>query len=116
MKRTSNKEKEVRNGEMMWVKEGGGSSILIINGVKRMIKSGQKFAACPDEIPEAFRDVIVPLDGMKVEPPTLEAVKSEYSLQHKSGGWYDVVDHSGKVVSENSLRKEDALALIEKLK
>lgn len=117
MKRTNKEEKgKARKGEIMWVKEGGGSAILIIQGVKRMIKPGQKFAAIPVEVPEAFRDTIVPLDGVKVEESTLEAVKSEYAIQHKSGGWYDVVDHSGKIVSENSLRKEDALAFIDKLK
>ena len=51
-----------RKGEIRWRKEGGGSFRTKINGKDRIIKPGETFRALPEEIPLAFRDVVVPLD------------------------------------------------------
>lgn len=76
----------------------------------RIIKPNQKFKAYPDEIPEAFKDTLIVLNKDELEiaenPP--EDPKLEYFLKDKGGGWYDVVNSSGKVQNEKSLRKEEA--------
>ena len=103
-------------GILKWRKQGGGSFRM---GSGRIIKPGQTFTARLDEIPEAFRDVVIPLDqfafdkASKVEVGDLTA--SKYFVQHISSGWYAVVDSDGKSQSEKKLRKDDAEALLQSL-
>jgi len=40
-----------------------------INGKMDIIKPQQKFDAYPSEVPEAFRDIIKPVEDLPVEPP-----------------------------------------------
>lgn len=90
-------------------KVGGGSLRL----AKRLIKPNEIFYAYPSEIPKAFRDTVVPLDG---EPPQVDpaeaplpapAAKSTYTIQPrgKSKTWFDIVDSQGKVVNEKALSR-----------
>ena len=105
--------KKVNPGVIRWVKQGGGS--LRLNG--RIIKPGQRFNARLDEIPEAFRDVCVPLDKLPVEPEdNLAAVPAEYKLKQRGAtNWYDVVNSKGKVLNEKAMHRTDALELIKVL-
>ena len=97
-----------------WKKIGGGS--LKLGG--RLIKPEQIFKANPDEIPEAFRDVIIPLDEIKEKQLSEEAIPdgkiAEYTLQPRANSklWFDVVDSQGKVLNEKALKKEVAEKLI----
>jgi len=94
-----------------WKKIGGGSARLTIDGVKRLIPPGQIFRASPRNIPESFRDVIIPLDSfVKVEEHVIESVKTIYNVvpRGKSKSLFDVVDKQGKKMNESVLSKETA--------
>jgi hypothetical protein len=117
MERTKKNEPE----KIRWRKTGGGSLRIRLDGKDRIIKPGQKFSARVEDIPEAFRDTVLPLDegeykevvgkSEKVEG----AVKPEYFAQHRGGGWYNIVDANGKKVNEGALKREEAEAMIAKL-
>ena len=49
----------MEGGRIRWKKIGGGSLRFLPN---RIIKPGQIFEAYPEEIPKAFRDIVVPVD------------------------------------------------------
>jgi len=105
--------------KIRWKKLGGGSLRLLIDGKRRIIKPNEKFMATPDEVPQAFRDVVVPLDTIPGTPPTpviTMGVQTVYVAKPrgKSGDW-DVVDPNGKVLNEKALKKEIAVKLIEDL-
>lgn len=115
MERTKvNKDDKIR-----WRKTGGGSFRM---GSGKIIKPGQVFTARLDEIPVAFRDVIMPLDDKEIITETNAAVdvpkapELEYTVRHKGGAWYDVVNKDGKVLNDKSLRKEAAEELVASLK
>ncbi len=77
-------------------------------------KRGDEFMATPSQVPEAFRDVVVPVGGKIAlfEPEPVDTV-TIFEAVHRSGGWYDVVDKAtDKVISEQALRKEDAEAMV----
>lgn len=94
--------------KIRWRKTGGGS-FRMKGG--RIIKPGQIFEATLDEIPEAFRDIIIPLDELPQETPLISSVK--YEIKMKTGGWFNVVESvSGKAMNEKGLRKEDAEKLL----
>lgn len=108
-------------GVVLWVKTGGGSFVADINGRRRTIKPGQQFSARLEDIPEAFRDTVVPVDGaeLKVAEAEVEPVdvaKLEYTISPRGGNWFDVLDSNGKQVNEKSLRKDAAEELISSLK
>ena len=113
------RDKKVKDGELRWRKLGGGASYLKINGKVKIIKPGQVFSAKPEDIPEAFRDIIRP-----VEPGALQEVQNKdtkkkkpatYKLVHKGSGKYIVEDADGKQMNEGTLAKEDAQELIDTL-
>ena len=96
-------------------KTGGGS--LRLGG--KIYKPNQTFMAYPYEIPDAFKDVIVPVDPNAVareEEKKFLGKTHEYTLKARSsGGYYDVVDSNGKVKNEKALRHAAALDLIRSL-
>jgi len=56
-------DEEKKEERVRWRKIGGGSHVLRRrDGQKKRIKKNEIFKAYPDEIPEAFRDVIVPVN------------------------------------------------------
>lgn len=92
--------------QVLYQKIGGGSLHL----PNRIIKPNQKFRAYPEEIPTAFKDLVVVVNKDEAEAAERveEDPKLEYFLKDKGGGWYDIVNSSGKVQNEKSLRKEEA--------
>jgi hypothetical protein len=114
MKRVDNNQDKIQ-----WKKTGGGSFRAVLDGRRRIIKPGEVFRARIEEIPLAFRDVIIPLDPQvlkKAEEP-IPVEQSNYTIVTRSPGWFNVVRESdGKVMNENALRKEDAETLIESLR
>jgi hypothetical protein len=85
-----------------------------------IIKPGQRFRAYPHEIPEAFRDLVEPLDAEAVikieEKIALDEAEVEelYEIRPAKGvGWFDVVNiASEKPINTKSLRKPDAEELL----
>ena len=105
-------------GKPRWRKLGGGSFRLN----NRVIKPNQVFRASPEDIPEAFRDVVVCLDDLPADElehaieQTAEAFSGGYQIRARGvGGWCDIVDAQGKIVNEQALRREDAENLLREL-
>jgi len=104
-------------GQRSWRKVGGGSFYL----KGRIIKPNQVFTAELAEIPEGFRDVVIPVDGKpvtldKVEDiPDVPVTELVFTIRDKGGNWYEVLDSNGKVMNEKSLRKAQADELIKEL-
>lgn len=106
---------DAEDREIWWRKTGGGTHRLKREGKPlKIIKSNQKFKARPSEIPESFRDIIIPLEDLPEEKP-LPITPPGYTPKYKGSGWYDVVDGDGKVMNEKSLRKDEMEKLIESL-
>lgn len=106
------------SGAIRWRKIGGGSLRLTIDGKKRIIKPNEKFKAATHEVPQAFRDVIVPLEDIPGSPPApiVKGIETVYTAKPRGkGGWYDVVDKNGKVLNEKALKKEVAEKLLQDL-
>ena len=99
-----------KNTQPRWKKTGGGQAR--ING--RTIKSGETFRAHPSQIPQAFRDIIIPVDNIE-EQQAPEPV-SAFTVKSRGGGWFDVVNQeTGQPVNDNALREEDAKELADKM-
>ncbi len=112
------KEKKIK-----WRKNGGGTFRLKpqVGSPKsrgRKIKAYETFDAYPSEIPKAFRDNIVPLETLPDAPEEapVDVAEPDYKLKRRSGGFYHVLDSNDKVLTEDALRKDEALAFIERLK
>jgi hypothetical protein len=102
--------------KIKWKRIGGGSHRLP-NGT--LVESGVPFDATPEEIPKAFRDVIVPVNPEELqallEPPDIDPAPSLYSLKSRGPKAWDVVDGQGKVINEKPLTKAGAEELIKSL-
>jgi len=110
MERTNNPEA----GKKQFKKTGGGS----LRYGNRIKKPGQTFWAYPEDIPEVFRDTVIPVgQGSEQQEEPLKVSTTEYSLSPRpTGGWFDVLDGNGKKVNEKALKRVDALKLIDMLK
>ena len=91
-----------------WKKTGGGSFRL----PNRIIKPNQVFKAYEEEIPESFRDVVIPLDDVVEQVSEKEDASTpqvtDFKVVHRAGKWYDIESASGKKLNEKALSKEDA--------
>jgi len=120
MERTKNTEAKLR-----WQKVGGGS--LRIG--RKIIKPGERFVASIDEIPAAFRDLVMPLDKIVEDNPETSkppvVAKTEYSIavtdapegtpKTSTTKYYNVVDGKGKVLNEIPLTETKAKKLVNDL-
>lgn len=94
-----------------WKKIGGGSFILN----NRFIKPGQIFSASLEEIPAAFRDVIVPMEDLPADR-LLSATSLNYKMEEIEGeGTFNIVDIHGKVLNEAPLEYEEATNFLKAL-
>jgi hypothetical protein len=108
MKRTkTNKDK------IWWIKKGGGSFRM----KSRVIKPNQKFQAFPHEIPQGFRDNVIPLEKYEEVEETFKAPPLAYTAKKREkSNWYDVFDGQGKKVNEKALSsRQKALDFIKSL-
>ncbi len=103
--------------QLKWKKIGGGTFRLARG---KIIKPNQIFSASKDEIPNAFKDSVILLDK-NIQIDDAKIIKEEsndvekYKLHSKGGGWYDILNATGKVINEKNLRKDDAEALLKNL-
>jgi len=117
VKRVSRVKKDENDtGEISYRKLGGGSFIFR----NQYIKPNQVFKARPEEIPIAFKDVVVPVnkdEAVEIEEETVkkEVVKTDYSLKHKEDGLYEIVDGNGKVISEKPMKEDEAKEVLKTL-
>lgn len=96
-----------------WRKNGGG----IFNCKNHIIKPGQEFMAVIDDIPKAFRDLIVPVDGVPVTEQVEEVPQQIlYMLRQRgqSEEW-DIVNTFEKQINESPLTKIEAENLLKAL-
>jgi len=104
----------VPDNRFRWRNDGGGR-LRLRDG--RKIMPGEVFLAYPHEVSDGFRDVIKCLDKevpKLVEPPE-NLVKAAYTIKHRGGGLYNILDHGGKIVNESSMKKDEALEYIKAL-
>ena len=114
--------KGVGTKPIQWKKSGGGSFVAQINGKAVIIKPGQTFYAKAEEIPTSFRDMVTPVDPTQLgvvqaeEKAEIEEINApKYELQHRGGGWWNVVSEDGKLFNEKALKREDAQELLDSL-
>ena len=99
--------------KIRWLNKGGpfrSPSGTIIN-------HGKTFFAEPFEIPESFRDVIVPVDPI-VDASVVEAVLPGYTtvLVDADANTFNILDGRGKIVNESPLSAEDAEAFLARMR
>jgi hypothetical protein len=95
-----------------WKKIGNGSFILN----NRYIKPGQTFMATVEEIPKAFRDVVVPVEGLPEDPLLNVKKSSNYSIVEIEGtNTWNIVDGQGKVLNEKPMVRIEAEKLLKAL-
>ena len=87
-----------------WKKVGNGS--FLFNN--RYIKPGQVFTATVEEIPTAFRDVIVPVDKLPDDPFKKPKKVVNYSLSQTEDGKWNIVDKLGKVFNDSPMELNEA--------
>ena len=86
-------------------KKVGNSSFLFNN---RYIKPGQVFTATVEEIPTAFRDLIVPVDALPEDPFKKPKKVVNYSLSQTEDGKWNIVDKLGKVFNDSPMELNEA--------
>ena len=94
---------------MKFRKKHGGT--LVLPG-GRTIHPGEVFEAELSEV-RAVMQSLEPLEELPVDVP--EPIVSQYTVQRRCIGWYDVIDRYGKAVNEVALRKTEAEELIKTL-
>ena len=101
-----------QKGAVRWIKSGGGS-LSLRDG--REITAGE-FTAHPDDIPQAFRDVVKPASGKEPEPPVPKLpppISTTYSIKTAGlPGKFNVVDGQGKAINEKGLTAAEAKTLL----
>ena len=121
MERTNNPASE----QPIRFKKVGGGSLRLFG---RIIKPGQEFKALPSEIPQAFRDVVIPLETIPAEKP-VEVIQTaekpvyklkprdvEDSAESDAEDLYDVVNvKTNKALNDKGLDKKTAEKLIKDL-
>ena len=107
----------VSDGRIWYVKKGGGSLQMF----GKIIKPNERFKAFPRDIPENFKDIIVPLEKYdeaqekSIKQPA-KLVNPIYKSKLREGtDLYDVVDSKGKVLNDKALPKDVADKLISDL-
>ena len=117
MERTKKAAEPLNDGRIRYKKIGGGS----LRWNRKIIKPGEIFLANPKDIPDGFKDVIIPMDAIPTSETPVEDVKgtqSQYTMvpRGKSKSLFDIVDSQGKRVNgEKALSKEVATKLIKDL-
>lgn len=95
-----------------WKKIGNGSFILN----NRYIKPGQTFMATVNEIPVAFRDLIVPVEGLPEDQFLTVKKSSNYKIVEIEGtNTWNIVDSQGKVLNEKPMVRIEAEKLLNAL-
>jgi hypothetical protein len=103
---------EYKEPTYRWKKVGGGA--LHFKG--HIIKPGQILIAKESEIPQAFKNSLLLMDKATGHPmEKVEKVKTNYKLEHRGSGWYDVVDDNGKPINEKAMKQSEAEQLLNNL-
>jgi hypothetical protein len=111
------------DGRINYKKVGGGA----LRWGNRLIKPGQIIRLKPEEVPENFKDLLIPTEAIREKSaPPIPVAKTEYTLKPrgKSKSLWDVVTKVGvdadgkdvfKAINEKALSKELGEQLISDL-
>jgi hypothetical protein len=103
----------IHDGQVWWKNNGGTFRM----GKNRIIKPGEKFLAHPDQISQAFRDVIVPIQRNLEDQVPVKVNIPKYEIQpNEEEGFFDIVNEEGKILNEKPLEETVAKQLLEDLK
>lgn len=102
-----------------WRKIGGGS----LRWGGKIIKPNQVFRAWPEEIPDSFKDTLIPVDGQATDKKETEnrkiaeteTVDRTYYKKHIGGGKYHVYNDADKQITEELVTKDKADEMLEAL-
>lgn len=121
--------------KIKWVKKGGGTAYLNIDGKEKIVTQGQTFMALPSEIPAGALDLFEEAPSRaavkeakadaKAKTPAPEPAKEpepkgdapEFEITpDETPGWYNIINMaSGKKMNETKLRAEEAQAKLKEL-
>lgn len=108
-----------KKGEVLWKKTRGTLRLVRDGTPTEPITSGMTIWAKPEEIPETFRDTVVPVDALELSNvlnPPLEYVDPTYSIVPRgTPGRFDIVDSRGKAINEKALTEAEAKKRLEAL-
>jgi len=107
------KVKAEKPGAIRWINKGG----TFCTRNRQVVKHGETFSARVEDIPMAFRDVIKPVDptALPVEV-RIEPVPLVFRLRAREGtAFFDIVDGTGKRISEKDLTEQEAKDVLDKL-
>jgi hypothetical protein len=93
-----------------WINKGG--KFRMRDGT--VILPGKTFMAAPSDVPEAFRDVLKPVDVIPKEAE-FEVAPNIYTSQAREDGAFDILDSRGKVVNDKPLNEVDAKEVLDRL-
>jgi hypothetical protein len=103
----------IHDGQVWWKNNGGTFRM----GKNRIIKPGEKFLAHPDQVSQAFRDVIVPIQRNLEDHTPVKVNIPKYEIQpNEEEGFFDIVNEEGKILNEKPLEESVAKQLLEDLK
>jgi hypothetical protein len=105
-------------GKIRWKNLSGKTQRNILPG--RILKPGEQFTAYPDQIPKAFRDVIIalePIEDMNDRPVIPANIsRMTYSLKPaEKEGFFDIYNGKDKKMNEIPLEESTAKQLIKDL-
>lgn len=91
-----------------------GSGVFRMNG--RIIKPNEEFYAHFDQIPKAFRNVIICLDEKELIAIQSGAIglkrdKAKFEIKQVLPNQWNVINSTGKVMNETPLTEEEAIKL-----
>ncbi len=82
-----------------------------------IIKPGQTFLAYVDEIPQPFRDILIPMEEIVETPEPTKIAAIKYSLipTENNPELFNILDSEGKVMNEKPLKESIAKRLLQDL-
>ena len=104
----------VKSAEVKWVNNGG--AFYTKSGAR--VDPGATFFAKPDDVPQAFRDVIKPVDpgAVEIEEKPKKSVPIDFRMKRRGGTqFYDIVDGDGKRINEKDLAEQEAKTVLSML-
>lgn len=112
------RKRKVSKDSPLWKKNGGGCFRLKDGTI---IKPQETFHAKEEEIPEAFRDIIVKVEPVKKKQTKAKAKPKEFLppydiIQREGSDLWDVIDANKETITDGGgLSEEEADAMLTKL-
>lgn len=90
-------------GKSLWRKVSDSS--LKLDEDRPRVKPGEEIWATEKELGDHISEFdLLEATSEKID----ESIPNEYTVEHKGGGWYDIISPTGKKMNEDSLKVEEA--------